>query len=93
MGVGGVYYRTLGICATYTAFLPTLNLPDVSLIGPRYLASERSRIEDNNLLVVDENEDLPDGMVVVVLLNNGKEVAVKRLYREARDGKARTTER
>ncbi len=39
-------------------------------------------IEDGDLLVVEENEDPPDGTVVVALLNNGDEVTVKRLYRE-----------
>ena len=42
----------------------------------------RARIEDGDLLVVEENEDPADGSVVVALLNNGEEVTVKRLYRE-----------
>lgn len=39
-------------------------------------------IEDGDLLVVEEDEDPPDGAVVVALLGNGDEVTVKRLYRE-----------
>lgn len=39
-------------------------------------------IEDGDLLVVEEDEDPPDGTVVVVLIGNGEEVTVKRLYRE-----------
>lgn len=39
-------------------------------------------IEDGDLLVVEEDEDPPDGTVVVALLGNGDEVTVKRLYRE-----------
>jgi repressor LexA len=42
----------------------------------------RARIEDGDLLVIEEDEDPPDGMVVVALLNGGEEVTVKRLYRE-----------
>ena len=41
-----------------------------------------ARIEDGDLLVVEENESPPDGTVVVALLGNGEEVTVKRLYRE-----------
>src|SRR4051795_6042123 len=41
-----------------------------------------ARIEDGDLLVVEEDEDPPDGMVVVALLNRGEEVTVKKLYRE-----------
>ena len=41
-----------------------------------------ARIEDGDLLVVEEDEDPPDGTVVVALLRNGEEVTVKRLYRE-----------
>src|SRR5215212_1915732 len=41
-----------------------------------------ARIEDGDLLVVEEDEDPPDGSVVVALLRNGEEVTVKRLYRE-----------
>ncbi len=39
-------------------------------------------IEDGDLLVVEGNEDPPDGTVVVALLGDGEEVTVKRLYRE-----------
>jgi repressor LexA len=41
-----------------------------------------ARIEDGDLLVVEEDEDPSDGTVVVALLRNGEEVTVKRLYRE-----------
>lgn len=41
-----------------------------------------ARIEDGDLLVVEEDEDPPDGTVVVALLRNGEEVTVKKLYRE-----------
>ncbi len=41
-----------------------------------------ARIEDGDLLVVEEDEDPPDGTVVVALLRNGEEVTVKRIYRE-----------
>jgi len=41
-----------------------------------------ARIEDGDLLVVEEDEELPDGTVVVALLNGGEEVTVKKLYRE-----------
>jgi repressor LexA len=41
-----------------------------------------ARIEDGDLLVIEEDEDPPDGTVVVALLNGGEEVTVKRLYRE-----------
>lgn len=41
-----------------------------------------ARIEDGDLLVVEEDEDPPEGAVVVALLRNGEEVTVKRLYRE-----------
>jgi repressor LexA len=41
-----------------------------------------ARIEDGDLLVVEEDEDPPDGTVVVALLNEGEEVTVKKLYRE-----------
>ena len=33
-------------------------------------------------MVVEEDEDPPDGAVVVALLRDGEEVTVKRLYRE-----------
>lgn len=41
-----------------------------------------ARIEDGDLLVVEEDEDPPDATVVVALLRNGEEVTVKKLYRE-----------
>ena len=41
-----------------------------------------ARIEDGDLLVVEEDESPPDGVVVVALLNSGEEVTVKRLYRD-----------
>lgn len=41
-----------------------------------------ARIEDGDLLVVEEDEDPPDGTVVVALLRNGEEVTVKRIYRD-----------
>jgi repressor LexA len=41
-----------------------------------------TRIEDGDLLVVEEDEDPPDGTVIVALLNEGEEVTVKKLYRE-----------
>jgi repressor LexA len=41
-----------------------------------------ARIEDGDLLVVEEDESPPDGSVVVALLREGEEVTVKRLYRE-----------
>ena len=40
-----------------------------------------ARIEDGDLLVIEEDEDPPDGTVVVALLR-GEEAAVKRLRRE-----------
>jgi repressor LexA len=33
-------------------------------------------------VLVEEDEDTPDGTVVVALLNGGEEVTVKKLYRE-----------
>ena len=41
-----------------------------------------ARIEDGDLLVVEEDEAPADGSVVVALLGGGDEVTVKRLYRE-----------
>ena len=41
-----------------------------------------ARIEDGDLLVVEEDESPPDGSIVVVLLREGEEVTVKRFYRE-----------
>jgi repressor LexA len=42
----------------------------------------RAHIADGDLLVIEEDEDPPDGEVVVALLRGGEEVTVKRLYRE-----------
>jgi repressor LexA len=41
-----------------------------------------ARIEDGDVLVVEEDEAPPDGAVVVALLRGGEEVTVKKLYRE-----------
>jgi repressor LexA len=41
-----------------------------------------ARIEDGDLLVVEEDEAPPDGAVIVALLWDGEEVTVKRIYRE-----------
>jgi repressor LexA len=41
-----------------------------------------ARIEDGDLLVVEEDESPPDGTVVAALLREGEEVTVKRLHRE-----------
>jgi repressor LexA len=41
-----------------------------------------ARIEDGDLLVVEEDESPPDGSIVVVLLREGEEVTVKRFFRE-----------
>ena len=41
-----------------------------------------ARIEDEDLLVVEEDENPSDGAVVVALLRDGEEVTVKKLYRE-----------
>ncbi len=41
-----------------------------------------ARIEDGDLLVVEEDEAPPDGAVAVALLRDGEEVTVKRIYRE-----------
>jgi repressor LexA len=41
-----------------------------------------AHIDDGDLLVVEEDEDPPDGEVVVALLKGGEEGTVKRLYRE-----------
>ena len=40
-----------------------------------------ARIEEGDLLLVEENEDPPNGTVVVALLH-GEKVTVKRIYRE-----------
>ena len=39
-------------------------------------------IEDGDILLVEEDETPPDGVVIVALLDGGEEVTVKRLYRE-----------
>ena len=55
---------------------------------PRYLlrvvgqSMIGAHIDDGDLLIVEEDEDPPDGEVVVALLRGGEEVTVKRLYRE-----------
>ena len=41
-----------------------------------------AHIADGDLLIVEEDEDPPDGTVVVALIGNGEEVTVKRLYRD-----------
>jgi repressor LexA len=41
-----------------------------------------ARIEDGDLLVIEEEEDPSDGEIVVALLDGGDEVTVKKLYRE-----------
>lgn len=41
-----------------------------------------AHIADGDLLVIEEDEDPPDGTIVAALLENGDEVTVKRLYRE-----------
>lgn len=41
-----------------------------------------AHIADGDLLVVEEDEDPPDGEVVVALLRGGEEVTVKRIFRE-----------
>jgi repressor LexA len=41
-----------------------------------------ARIEDGDLLVVEEDESPSDGSIVVVLLREGEEVTVKRFFRE-----------
>jgi repressor LexA len=53
----------------------TLRVQENSMTG--------ARIDDGDLLVVEEDEDPPDGAVVVALLE-GEEVTVKRLHREGR---------
>ena len=40
-----------------------------------------ARIEDGDTLLIEENEDPPDGTVVLALLH-GEEVTIKRLYRD-----------
>jgi repressor LexA len=41
-----------------------------------------ARIEDGDLLVVEEDEGPPDGEIVVALLNGGDEVTVKKFYQD-----------
>lgn len=41
-----------------------------------------ARIEEGDLLIVEENESPSEGAVAVALLEGGEEVTVKRLYRE-----------
>lgn len=41
-----------------------------------------AHIADGDVLIVEENEDPPDGAVVVALLHGGDEVTVKKLHRE-----------
>jgi repressor LexA len=41
-----------------------------------------AHIADGDLLIVEEDEDPPDGTVVAALIGNGEEVTVKRLYRD-----------
>lgn len=62
---------------------------------PRYLlrvvgqSMIGAHIADGDLLVVEEDEDPPDGEVVVALLRGGEEVTVKRLFRENGDVRLR----
>jgi repressor LexA len=48
-----------------------------------------ARIEDGDLLIVEEDEAPPDGAVVVALLRDGEEVTVKRIYTEANEVRLR----
>ena len=48
-----------------------------------------ARIEDGDLLVVEEDEAPADGAVVVAMLGGGDEVTVKRLYREGENVRLR----
>src|ERR671921_1021211 len=41
-----------------------------------------AHIADGDLLIVEEDEDPPDGTVVAALIGDGEEVTVKRLYRD-----------
>ncbi len=41
-----------------------------------------AHIADGDLLIVEEDEDPPDGTIVAALIGNGDEVTVKRLYRD-----------
>ena len=54
--------------------------PNIARLTLRQIYSPR--IENGDLLVVEEDEDPPDGTIVVALLRNGEEVTVKRFYRE-----------
>lgn len=47
-----------------------------------------ARIEDGDTLLVEENEDPPDGTVVLALLR-GEEVTIKRLYRDGENVRLR----
>lgn len=47
-----------------------------------------ARIEDGDTLLVEENEDPPDGTVVLALLH-GEEVTIKRLYRDGENVRLR----
>ena len=47
-----------------------------------------ARIEEGDLLLVEENEDPPNGTVVVALLH-GEKVTVKRIYREGEEVRLR----
>ena len=47
-----------------------------------------ARIEDGDTLLVEENEDPPDGTVVLALLR-GEEVTIKRLYRDGKNVRLR----
>ena len=49
----------------------------------------RERIEDGDLLVVEEDEAPPDGAVIVASLWDGDEVTVKRIYRDGEKGRLR----
>lgn len=62
----------LGVRSGRTRYM--LRVVGQSMIG--------AHIDDGDLLIVEEDEDPPDGEVVVALLRNGEEVTVKRLYRE-----------
>jgi repressor LexA len=48
-----------------------------------------ARIEDGDLLVVEEDEAPPDGAVVVALLRDGEEVTVKPIYTEGNEVRLR----
>lgn len=48
-----------------------------------------AHISDGDLLIVEEDEDPPDGTVVAALLADGDEVTVKRLYREGKNVRLR----